>query len=860
MPTPNQPGNTGQNQADLARAAAGQVGGVALDLAQGATAFQAATNALKGAALDKLLGPTAIFAGGLIGVLRTMKAIVDQSGLLERGLKRIANIQQIQGKFETLLKSAEKAQKRMEELYKFANRSPFDLADIAEANRILEALSKGALSAADGMEMVGDAAAAAGESMSEVATRVGKLYAALRSGRSLDKILFQLQMSGIVTDELAVSLENAELAGSSFAEKWKLVTDVLKRSEGGMKNELATMKGLEAQIKNASAAMEQAFGQPFVEAQAKAMQNTLEATKNLTPLMGKIAADAAPILKIFTNAKNSITEMTLATKGFADVLGTAWEVAKAMTVALAAGSAANLFRNVAPLVRAGSANRAVAASSTGTPGYTAGMAKSAELAAGASSAFAEAAFGTALALKAQSLWVGLSTRAISLHGVAVAAATAGQTKFSAAKYAGVVAAGLLSGALGILRVAYNAVAGAAAGAGAALVKSPWTMIAMAAATSMYAIYEWANSVEKAKRSYIDFISEVSGRRNELDRLARSMETLDDYRSLSDKNRAEETKTVEAMRALGADPTKYEYTVGRDGSVTNTGRILNGEESADWRAKREELNKSLRAVRDRQKVMDSRVGSLEGGAAEKAAVAANVEGAMKAADARLQESMARASGLGRLNLLDARIRRDSTLADLGQRIDEAKREGGGPSPLKDVSARIAAIRATPNGVVPNALIEEQTRLNALSTTWRDRRQQIDSDMTERQSLADSLRASFADVLGNAMANRQLAAGNASGAAAIGGAQEFLRLVQQYKDLGLTPAQAKQDFNAKIAAESRDGNRIVADSLASIGGGGGTYAGDALGASIRRQTEIAAASQELLKQIEKNTGGTIDTPIK
>lgn len=74
--------------------------GPAADLAMGASKMQVATNFLKDAMLDKLLGPTAVFAGGLVGVLRTMRSVVRESGLLERGMKRIATVQGLTGKFE----------------------------------------------------------------------------------------------------------------------------------------------------------------------------------------------------------------------------------------------------------------------------------------------------------------------------------------------------------------------------------------------------------------------------------------------------------------------------------------------------------------------------------------------------------------------------------------------------------------------------------------------------------------------------------------------------------------------------------------------------------------------------------------
>ncbi|MEY4489010.1 MAG: hypothetical protein RIQ79_1518, partial [Verrucomicrobiota bacterium] len=92
---------------------ASQLAQPAMDIAAGATPLQAATNALKGAAIDKLLGPTAMFSGGLLAALTTLRSIVKESRILERGLQNISNLQQIQGKFETLLKSATLAKQRI---------------------------------------------------------------------------------------------------------------------------------------------------------------------------------------------------------------------------------------------------------------------------------------------------------------------------------------------------------------------------------------------------------------------------------------------------------------------------------------------------------------------------------------------------------------------------------------------------------------------------------------------------------------------------------------------------------------------------------------------------------------------------
>ena len=121
--SPNKPSNVGGIDPNLIEAAA--------ELARGYSATRVAVNALSNSMQDKLLGPTSLFAGSLIGSLAVLKSIVDQTGVLRRGLQQIAEMQGIQGKFETLLRSVSLAKKLIQELYQFAANSPFRLTALA---------------------------------------------------------------------------------------------------------------------------------------------------------------------------------------------------------------------------------------------------------------------------------------------------------------------------------------------------------------------------------------------------------------------------------------------------------------------------------------------------------------------------------------------------------------------------------------------------------------------------------------------------------------------------------------------------------------------------------------------------------
>lgn len=741
--------DTGRDAASRqAATVASTLAGPALDLAQGATAFQAASNALKGAALDKLLGPTAVFAGGLIGVLRTMKSIVDQSGILERGLRRIAGLQQIEGKFETLLKSAEAAQKRMQELYRFVSQTPFDLSDVAEGNRLLQALSKGALASADSMKMVGDVAAATGQSFSDVSERVGKLYAALRSGRSLDKVLFQLQMTGIVTDELAKKLEDAEASGASFTQKWTMVTEELKRSEGGMKNELRSLEGLTKQLNNASAAMEIAFGEPFVEAQAKAIENTVKATQNFTPVVRQLAQEFAPILDFTRNIKNSIVDATLATKGMAEAAGVAVTVLKAMMVGGAAAVAASLARNGRGVVGAAMERGRAVRAGQNTQEVASGLATAQSQAADAANALARGELLAAAALKLQSLWTTISTRATALHRVALTAATVATGQFSLGTYAATAAAGVFTGALTVLKAGLLMVGRAIGAATVAMLANPLTAITLAAGAAYVAFEKWASSTAKTNQELIDLIQNTAKSTNAIRQQIKEVKTLDQYRQALNDSYAEEEKLKNQIRELGPAPIV-------DPTASAATRQGQQEAFAGFREKKSVLEGGIfRLRRDRTGLLNRDIRGLGLSGEEQDFARQQAEGRRSLREAEIQDRIDSADEAERVRLLReraSRFRRSSEQSDLlrmGITRPEAflrPTDGRTTSPLSDnllprtelmrVNDQIAALKGKP---IPASLIQQQADLMDMANRGPEFSARALADEQEVKRLEEALR--------------------------------------------------------------------------------------------------------------------------
>lgn len=566
---------------------AANLSGPAADLASGAGLIKTTTNFLKGAMLDKLLGPTAIFAGGLVGVLRTVRSIVRESGILEKGLKRIASVQGITGQFETLLKSATAAKKRIEELYRFTAGSPFDFRDVAEANRILEALTRGAFSGAKAMQLVGDMAAATGSNMSTAAEKVAKLYAALASGRSLDKIIFQLQMSGVVTDELAGKLEFLESSGATFASKWSEVEKVLGRTSGGMKNEIENLDALRTRLDNANAAMAQAFAEPYVEAQVKAMKLMIGATENLTPLVAEIGRDFSVIPNFIRDFKNSLLDTFAASKGFAESLKIAYKVAVSLFAGLSGATLVMAARNLAGIGSAALSTaqslRTAYSATLAAAKAQAALATATALSADATKAFTSGSLLSAAALKAESFWLSTKTRALALNTAAARLAGAGTAAYSISAHAANLATGALAGGVKLASKGLGLLFGILRGSAVAFATNPWTAAAFAIVTAAAALYKWSASAREAAKNAKELAAHMADTTRRLTEQASAVKSLTEWQDAVAKLGSEYDELTAKVMA-------FNRRVAQGEDVSSDDIAANAKNVSDWR--------KVRAARDK----------------------------------------------------------------------------------------------------------------------------------------------------------------------------------------------------------------------------------------------------------------------
>jgi hypothetical protein len=155
-----------------------------------------------------------------------------------------AAIEDLTIQFKVLFFSSDLAIKRMEDLKKFSAQTPFQLEDIAGASQTLEVFSEGLLGGVKDLKLFGDAAAATGNTdLKNMSFWVGRLFAALESGRPFidsANALSRLKVLGPTTIKTMIDMSEA---GKDGADIWNVFTESLKKFEGGMEQLEKTTSG-----------------------------------------------------------------------------------------------------------------------------------------------------------------------------------------------------------------------------------------------------------------------------------------------------------------------------------------------------------------------------------------------------------------------------------------------------------------------------------------------------------------------------------------------------------------------------------------------------------------------------------------
>lgn len=195
-------------------------------------------------------------SGGL-GEVSTLFRNMLSGGLLigigKGFLSATTQVENLETQFKTLLGSTDKAKERIAELSDFASKTPFQLEEVAQASRILETLTKGALSTGEGLRLVGDASATTGANFKELSMWVGRAYDGLQSNRPIGEATMRLQELGLVSGDTRSKIEALQKQGQG-KKAWQVLRAELEKNNGGMEDLSKTTTGLWSTTKDLTGA------------------------------------------------------------------------------------------------------------------------------------------------------------------------------------------------------------------------------------------------------------------------------------------------------------------------------------------------------------------------------------------------------------------------------------------------------------------------------------------------------------------------------------------------------------------------------------------------------------------------------
>ena len=167
--------------------------------------------------------------------------------------------------FKTLIGSMDEAREHMAMLQRMGDTPPFSLEEFAKASRSMMVMTEGALGFEKSLQLVGDAAAATGQPIENLAHEVGRAYAIIRDGQPLTRATMGLRNMGVITPEVAAKLEELQKSGASNIEVWKELEAALGKFKGAMEETEQTGDGLMGAISAQWDDAVRSFGTAFMD-------------------------------------------------------------------------------------------------------------------------------------------------------------------------------------------------------------------------------------------------------------------------------------------------------------------------------------------------------------------------------------------------------------------------------------------------------------------------------------------------------------------------------------------------------------------------------------------------------------------
>ena len=217
--------------------------------------------------MGRLVGSGLKFGAGIAAATTAMAAFAAIK-FIKDSSKAAADFEKMAVGFKVLLGSAEKAQARMAAIQKMSMATPFEPKELIEASKTLQALGGDTAAIGDGLDLVGDAAAATGKDLQTIADNVGLLFQGLTAGGEVAEAGNQLMkmgallpgVKGKITD-LVAAMRKGDREFMNQAEALELIQTGFVKTKGGMAELAATVGGKVSTMRGHLDMLRIAFGE-----------------------------------------------------------------------------------------------------------------------------------------------------------------------------------------------------------------------------------------------------------------------------------------------------------------------------------------------------------------------------------------------------------------------------------------------------------------------------------------------------------------------------------------------------------------------------------------------------------------------
>lgn len=233
-------------------------------------------------------------------------------------LKKAFAFESMTVQFKTLIGNMDEARDHMKMLQELGDTPPFSLEEFAAASRSLMVMTEGALGFKQSLELIGDAAAATGQPIQNLAHEVGRAYAIIRDGQPLTRATMSLRNMGVLTPEVAQKLQDLQDAGASTTQIWGELEGALKKYKGAMEETEKTGDGLIGAIQAQWDDSLREFGAACLETAKDGLGGLLDWMKQLREdgtiavwanKVGRAFADVAEFAKNCAKAVGKVVEV-----------------------------------------------------------------------------------------------------------------------------------------------------------------------------------------------------------------------------------------------------------------------------------------------------------------------------------------------------------------------------------------------------------------------------------------------------------------------------------------------------------------------------------------------------------------------